>query len=64
RIEYLAPYSPDYQPIEQAFSAIKSELKRNGLGFYTEDEHYFELYAAAINIDGEKARGFFRHAGY
>ncbi|RXW15147.1 hypothetical protein EST38_g10711 [Candolleomyces aberdarensis] len=35
RIEYLPPYSPDYQPIEQAFLSIKSYLCWIGLGFYT-----------------------------
>jgi transposase len=29
RVLFLPPYSPDYNPIETAFSFIKSWLKRN-----------------------------------
>ncbi|RXW14516.1 hypothetical protein EST38_g11337 [Candolleomyces aberdarensis] len=64
RIEYLPPYSPDYQPIEQAFSSIKSYLRRIGLGFYTRETHYYELYEACTRITPEMTWGFFRHAGY
>lgn len=28
RFEYLAPYSPDYNPIEKCFSKIKGHLKK------------------------------------
>jgi len=28
--EFLPPYSPDYNPIELAFSAIKAHIQRNG----------------------------------
>ncbi|OCB88511.1 hypothetical protein A7U60_g4326 [Sanghuangporus baumii] len=30
RLEFLPPYSPDYNPIELAFSIIKSRLKQQG----------------------------------
>lgn len=30
RYEFLPPYSPDLNPIELAFSAMKYHLKRNG----------------------------------
>lgn len=29
-VMFLPPYSPDYNPIELAFSSIKSFVKRNG----------------------------------
>jgi transposase len=29
RVEYLPPYSPDLNPIEEAFSKIKSFIRRN-----------------------------------
>jgi transposase len=64
RLEYLPPYSPDYQPIEQAFSVIKAHLRRQGLSFYTPDAHYYELYLACEQITPEMTWGFFRHAGY
>lgn len=63
-IEYLPPYSPDYQPIEQVFSVIKSYLRRCGLSFYTEGAHYYELYHSCEIITPEMTWGFFRHSGY
>jgi hypothetical protein len=30
RVVYLPPYSPDYNPIEKAFSKIKASLRRRG----------------------------------
>ena len=45
-IEYLLPYSPDYQPIKLAFSVIKSHLQRCGLSFFTYKSHYYKLYKA------------------
>lgn len=64
RIEYLPPYSPDYNPIEQAFSAIKSYLKRLGLGFSHTGALYYELYRSCEIVTAEMSMGFFRHAGY
>jgi len=28
-LEYLPPYSPDYNPIEEAFAELKAWIKRN-----------------------------------
>lgn len=28
RVRFLPPYSPDFNPIEKAFSALKSHLRR------------------------------------
>lgn len=63
-IEYLPPYSPDFQPIELAFSVIKAHLRRSGLSFYTYNSHYYELYKACEEITPEMTWGFFRHTGY
>jgi transposase len=30
KLEYLHPYSPDYNPIEYTFAVIKSHLKQSG----------------------------------
>jgi transposase len=64
RIEYLPPYSPDYQPIEQGFSVIKSHLRSRGLSFCTANAHYYELYLACEKITPEMTWGFFHHSGY
>ena len=29
RLEYLPPYSPDYNPIEESFSALKAWMRWN-----------------------------------
>lgn len=63
-IEYLLPYSPDYNPIEQAFSAIKSHLRRQGITFFSSTGLYYELYCACDIITPEMTWGFFSHAGY
>jgi transposase len=64
RIEYLPPYSPDYHPIEQAFSVIKAHLRRNGITFYESSALYYELYLACEVITPEMTWGFFSHLGY
>ena len=64
RIEYLPPYSPDYNPIEQAFLVIKSHLCRIGIAFYPPHMLYYELYSACELITAEKTYGMFEHSGY
>lgn len=64
RIEYLPPYSPDFNPIEQAFSVIKSHLRRNGINLFATTAGYFELYQACHIITPEMTWGFFSHSGY
>jgi len=64
RIEYLPPYSPDYNPIEQAFSVIKAHLRRNGFSFFASDLCYYEMYQACEIITPEMTWGFFAHSGY
>ena len=64
RVEYLPPYSPDYNPIEQAFSAIKSSLRRQGRSFFSEDALYYEMYRTCDVITPEMTWGFFHHSGY
>lgn len=61
KIEYLPPYSPHYNPIEQAFSVIKSYLRRIGIGAYPTSAAYYELYSAFRIITPEMTWGFFRH---
>jgi transposase len=64
RIEYLPPYSPDYNPIEQAFSVIKAHLRCNGITFFESHALYYELYRACNVITPEMMWGFFLHSGY
>lgn len=59
---YLPAYSPDYNPIEEAFSKVKNILRK------TESrtrEAVVEAMGTALNaVTAQDARGFFRHAGY
>jgi hypothetical protein len=70
RLYYLPPYSPDLNPIEEAFAYIKSYLRRNGDTFRAVLQSsnqvavYTQLYAALGTITGQKARGWMRHSGY
>lgn len=71
RLVYLPPYSPDYNPIELAFSAIKSfvkrarELGRQDVNQDIDDTYvYLHLIEAAFSVTPETALGFFHHCGY
>jgi transposase len=59
---FLPPYSPDLNPIEQAFSKLKAHLRRIGARTYD------DLIAATGDVCGlfnpEECRNFFRAAGY
>lgn len=69
RCEFLPPYSPDYNPIELAFSKFKAHIKRKEAEFRALDQddeletHLF-LVKAIYSVTPEDARGYFRHCGY
>jgi transposase len=59
---YLPSYSPDYNPIEEAFSKIKEILRRAAA---RAREALVEALGLALSaVSREDARGFFEHAGY
>ena len=59
---YLPPYSPDLNPIEEAFAKLKSLLRRSGA---RSREALVEAMGAALNaITITDTRGFFGHCGY
>lgn len=65
RIEFLPPYSPDLNPIEEAFSKIKAFLRRNRLDLTHEgDGMIFELMEVMKVVTGDDAIGYFIHGGY
>ncbi len=59
---YLPPYSPDYNPIEEAFAKIKNILRKaEARG----REALVEAMGSALDEVGARdARGFFEHCGY
>lgn len=68
-IMFLPPYSPDFNPIELAFSTIKAFVRCAGvLGWDEEGDDdtyvYIHLLEAAFSITAENAEGFFHHCGY
>jgi transposase len=59
---YLPPYSPDLNPIEEAFSKIKGLLRKAGA---RSREALIEAMGRALDaINSQDARGFFKHCGY
>jgi transposase len=59
---YLAPYSPDFNPIEQAFSKVKGLLRRAEA---RTREALIEAMGRALSaVSGRDAQGFFGHCGY
>ena len=59
---FLPPYSPDFTPIEQAFSKIKALLR--GLGARTRDALHEAVRLAIEAITREDTAAWFTHAGY
>ena len=59
---YLPPYSPDFNPIEQAFSKIKGLLRRAEA---RTREALIEAMGLALSaVTARDAQGFFEHCGY
>jgi len=61
-LTYLPAYSPDFNPIEEAFAKIKGILRRAGAR--TKDALVDVLGEALSAISVQDARGYFEHAGF
>jgi transposase len=61
-IFYLPPYSPDLNPIEQAFSKVKGILRRAEA--HTRETLIEAMGRALSAVSTRDARGFFGHCGY
>ncbi len=59
---YLPPYSPDLNPIEEAFSKIKDILRKTEAR--TREALVEAMGPAISSVTDEDARGFFEHCGY
>ena len=60
---YLPPYSPDLNPIEEAFWKVKGLLGR-AQGARTREALIEAMGRALDLVSAEDARGFFEHCGY
>lgn len=71
RLRYLPPYSPDFNPIEQGFSAMKAWIRKNNdfvLGEFRGEETcnpFAVLWEAVYNsMTPENIVGWYRDSGY
>jgi len=59
---YLPSYSPEYNPIEEAFAKLKHLLRK--VSARTKEALVEAIGAALSAISAPEVRGFFEHAGY
>ncbi len=62
RVEYLPPYSPDYNPIEKCWSKIKTALRKAKAR--TREALEVALKEALSQISEADVRAWFAHCGY
>ena len=62
RVLYLPPYSPDLNPIENAFSKLKHLIR--SAQHRTREDLWSHMQGMLDQISPQDARGFFRHCGY
>ncbi|KAI0039702.1 hypothetical protein FA95DRAFT_1503821, partial [Auriscalpium vulgare] len=55
-LEYLPPYSPDFNPIEEAFSKVKAFIRRKADAFSRSDGIVYDMYTAMEVVTAEDAR--------
>lgn len=62
RVEYLPPYSPDYNPIEPFWSKLKQFLR--DAAARTTEALGAAIQQAALTVTSADLRGWFAHCGY
>jgi transposase len=62
RLMFLPSYSPDFSPIEEAFSKLKTFLRR--VGARTREDLQEAIATALTLITAQDALGWFTHCGY
>ena len=63
-VRFLPPYSPDLNPIENAFSKVKSCLRANSPLYQSTTSPSTIVYMAFCTITKEDCMGYIRNAGY
>ena len=65
---YLPAYSPDLNPVEEAFSSIKAWFRANRDQALAQmrpgGDPYAMIWAAVYSVTPEKAHGWYRNSGY
>ncbi|KAF7341824.1 Transposase domain-containing protein [Mycena sanguinolenta] len=64
KVIYLPPYSPDFNPIEQAFSTIKAWLRRHEAEALNRDARPWLIHQAAMAVSSDDAEGWIINCGY
>ena len=59
---FLPGYSPDFSPIEETFSKLKTYLRRAGAR--TREALQEVICQALLTVSAQDAQGWFRHCGY
>jgi transposase len=59
---FLPSYSPDLNPIEEAFSKVKAQLRQAAAR--THEALIAAIWAALATVTPTDARGYFAHSGY
>src|SRR5438128_1048322 len=59
---FLPAYSPDFSPIEEAFSKVKAALRR--VGARTHEALQQAIGQALLTVTAADAAGWFTHCGY
>ena len=62
QVLFLPGYSPDFSPIEETFSKLKSFLRRAGAR--TREALEEAICQALLTVTAQDARGWFGHCGY
>lgn len=64
KLEYLPAYSPDFNPIELAFSLLKNRLRRYPPPSGSDFEVRQYLYLQTLTISAADCRAFYHQSGY
>ena len=62
RLKFLPPYSPDFNPIELAWSKAKTHMRTWKPRTHAELDDAF--YSASLDITAQDAAAWFKHCGY
>ena len=63
-IRFLPPYSPDLNPIEEAFAKVKHNLRQNDLALQAVADPSALIWNAYAQIRSDDCLGYMHHAGY
>ncbi|KAF8833514.1 hypothetical protein BDN67DRAFT_863316, partial [Paxillus ammoniavirescens] len=64
QLMFLPPYSPNLNPIEEAFSKIKAWIQRNSDVLSNDNGIFYDLQEALEVVTAEDAQGYIQHSGY